>query len=66
MVWINDHMYSHGAIQTSWGGVKESGLGRAHSKFGFHECVNVKQSPGSPGRCATSGGTPTTSRWRAR
>ena len=42
MVWINDHMYSHGAIQTSWGGAKESGLGRSHSKFGFYECVNVK------------------------
>jgi succinate-semialdehyde dehydrogenase/glutarate-semialdehyde dehydrogenase len=42
MVWINDHMYSHGACQCSWGGVKESGLGRAHSKFGFYESVNVK------------------------
>ena len=39
MVWINDHMYSHGACQCSWGGVKDSGLGRAHSKFGFYECV---------------------------
>jgi succinate-semialdehyde dehydrogenase/glutarate-semialdehyde dehydrogenase len=42
MVWLNDHMYSHGACQCSWGGVKHSGLGRAHSKFGFYECVNVK------------------------
>jgi succinate-semialdehyde dehydrogenase/glutarate-semialdehyde dehydrogenase len=42
MVWINDHMYSHGAMQTPWGGVKESGLGRAHGRAGFHECVNVK------------------------
>src|SRR2546421_2904392 len=42
MVWINDHMYSHGACQCAWGGVKESGLGRAHSKFGFYECVDVK------------------------
>ena len=42
MVWINDHMYSHGACACSWGGVKESGLGRAHSKFAFYECVNVK------------------------
>ena len=25
MVWINDHMFSHGACQCSWGGVKESG-----------------------------------------
>ncbi|HYZ27682.1 MAG TPA: aldehyde dehydrogenase family protein, partial [Thermoleophilaceae bacterium] len=41
-VWINDHMYSHGTCQCSWGGVKESGIGRAHSKFGFYECVNIK------------------------
>jgi succinate-semialdehyde dehydrogenase/glutarate-semialdehyde dehydrogenase len=42
MVWINDHMFSHGACQCSWGGVKKSGLGRTHSKFGLYECVNVK------------------------
>jgi acyl-CoA reductase-like NAD-dependent aldehyde dehydrogenase len=42
MVWINDHMFSHGACQCSWGGVKQSGLGRTHSKFGLYECVNVK------------------------
>jgi hypothetical protein len=42
MVWINDHMFSHAACQCSWGGVKESGLGRTHSKFGLYECVNVK------------------------
>ena len=42
MVWINDHSFSHGACQCSWGGVKESGLGRTHSKFGLYECVNVK------------------------
>ncbi len=42
MVWINDHMYSHGACSCSWGGVKQSGLGRVHARFGFLECVNVK------------------------
>jgi acyl-CoA reductase-like NAD-dependent aldehyde dehydrogenase len=42
MVWINDHMFSHGACQCSWGGIKQSGLGRTHSKFGLYECVNVK------------------------
>jgi acyl-CoA reductase-like NAD-dependent aldehyde dehydrogenase len=42
MVWINDHMFSHGACQCAWGGVKNSGLGRTHSKFGLYECVNVK------------------------
>src|SRR4051812_15992958 len=50
MVWINDHMYSHGAIQTAWGGVKNSGIGRAHSRFGFYECVNVKHVAWEPGR----------------
>jgi acyl-CoA reductase-like NAD-dependent aldehyde dehydrogenase len=50
MVWVNDHMYSHGACQCSWGGVKSSGLGRAHSKFGFYECVNVKLVAWEPGR----------------
>ena len=41
-VWINDHSYSHGACQCSWGGTKSSGLGRSHSRFGFYECVEVK------------------------
>jgi acyl-CoA reductase-like NAD-dependent aldehyde dehydrogenase len=49
MVWINDHMYSHGAMQTPWGGVKESGLGRAHGRAGFHECVNLKHVAWEPG-----------------
>ena len=49
MVWINDHSYSHGAMQTSWGGVKDSGLGRSHSKFGLYECVNVKLVSWEPG-----------------
>jgi succinate-semialdehyde dehydrogenase/glutarate-semialdehyde dehydrogenase len=49
-VWINDHMYSHGAVQTSWGGVKQSGVGRSHSKFGFYECVNVKHVAWDPSR----------------
>jgi acyl-CoA reductase-like NAD-dependent aldehyde dehydrogenase len=38
-VWINDHMYSAGMCQCSWGGVKDSGIGRSHSKFGFYEAV---------------------------
>ncbi len=42
MVWVNDHSYTHGTCQCSWGGIKDSGLGRSHSKFGFYECVNVK------------------------
>jgi acyl-CoA reductase-like NAD-dependent aldehyde dehydrogenase len=50
MVWINDHMFSHGACQCSWGGVKRSGLGRTHSKFGLYECVNVKLRVWEPSR----------------
>jgi acyl-CoA reductase-like NAD-dependent aldehyde dehydrogenase len=49
-VWINDHMYSHGAMQCSWGGVKNSGVGRSHSRFGFYECVNVKHVAWEPSR----------------
>jgi acyl-CoA reductase-like NAD-dependent aldehyde dehydrogenase len=43
MVWINEHMYTHGLCGCAWGGVKDSGLGRAHSQHGFYECVNIKQ-----------------------
>jgi acyl-CoA reductase-like NAD-dependent aldehyde dehydrogenase len=49
MVWTNDHSFSHGACVCAWGGVKDSGLGRSHSKFGFYECVNVKQLAWEPG-----------------
>jgi acyl-CoA reductase-like NAD-dependent aldehyde dehydrogenase len=49
MVWINDHSFTHGACQCSWGGVKHSGLGRSHSKFGFYECVNIKLKTWEPG-----------------
>ena len=54
MVWINDHSYSHGACQCSWGGVKDSGLGRSHSKFGFYECVNIKLLSWEPSRMRDS------------
>jgi len=49
MVWINDHSFTHGTCQCSWGGVKDSGLGRTHSKFGFYECVNIKLQSWEPG-----------------
>jgi succinate-semialdehyde dehydrogenase/glutarate-semialdehyde dehydrogenase len=49
MVWINDHSFTHGACQCAWGGVKESGVGRSHSKFGFYECVDVKTVTWEPG-----------------
>ena len=42
MVWINDHSYTHAAVQCAWGGVKDSGLGRSHSQFGLIECAEIK------------------------
>jgi succinate-semialdehyde dehydrogenase/glutarate-semialdehyde dehydrogenase len=50
MVWINDHAYSHAAIQCAWGGVKDSGLGRSHSKFGLRECAEIKTRTWNPAR----------------
>jgi len=50
MTWINDHMYSHGACQCSWGGVKDSGLGVTHSKFGLYANTNVKLRVWEPSR----------------
>ncbi len=52
-VWINDHMYSAGMCQCSWGGVKDSGLGRSHSKFGFYEAVEPKVIASTPSREAS-------------
>jgi succinate-semialdehyde dehydrogenase/glutarate-semialdehyde dehydrogenase len=54
MVWINDHMFSHGACQCAWGGIKESGVGRTHSKFGLYECVNIKTRVWEPSKVANA------------
>jgi acyl-CoA reductase-like NAD-dependent aldehyde dehydrogenase len=51
-VWTNDVAYSYGAGQASWGGVKESGLGRTHSKHGLYECTQVKFVDSDRGRMA--------------
>ena len=42
MVWTNDLAYSYGAGPAPWGGVKESGYGRTHSKHGLYELSRVK------------------------
>jgi succinate-semialdehyde dehydrogenase/glutarate-semialdehyde dehydrogenase len=42
VVTINDHAVAFGEQTGVWGGVRESGIGRAHGQFGFHELVNVK------------------------
>ena len=36
---INDHLMSHGLAETSWGGFKESGVGRTHGEMGLMEMV---------------------------
>jgi acyl-CoA reductase-like NAD-dependent aldehyde dehydrogenase len=41
-VWTNDVSYSYGTGQAAWGGTKESGFGRTHSKHGFYELSRVK------------------------
>ena len=42
MVWINDHASSIGAAQAPWAGVKGSGFGVVHSKFGLYEMVDKR------------------------
>jgi len=41
-VWTNDVQYSYVVGQAPWGGYKESGFGRTHSKHGLYECSQVK------------------------
>ena len=41
-VTINDHLMSHGLAETSWGGFKKSGIGRAHGEIGFREFTQVQ------------------------
>jgi len=42
VVTINDHLMSHGLPGTSWGGMKESGIGKTHGEFGFNEMTQVQ------------------------
>ena len=39
---INDVIFTHGAAETPWFGVKESGCGVTHSKHGLREFVQMK------------------------
>ncbi len=41
-IMINECAYTHALPQTPWGGVKQSGIGRTHSKWGLLEMVQVK------------------------
>jgi succinate-semialdehyde dehydrogenase/glutarate-semialdehyde dehydrogenase len=38
-VTINEHAYTYGLPETPWGGIKDSGIGRTHSKIGLMEMV---------------------------
>jgi acyl-CoA reductase-like NAD-dependent aldehyde dehydrogenase len=49
-VWTNDVSYSYGTGQASWGGTKESGFGRTHSKHGLYELSRVKYADLDRGR----------------
>lgn len=49
-VWTNDVAYSYYAGQASWGGVKESGFGRTHSKHALVESSRVKYVDADSGR----------------
>lgn len=41
-VLINDCLFSHAAPQLPWGGLKKSGIGRSHARFGLFDLVNIK------------------------
>jgi acyl-CoA reductase-like NAD-dependent aldehyde dehydrogenase len=41
-VWTNDLAYSYGATQAPWGGRKQSGYGRTHSRHGLYELSHTK------------------------
>jgi acyl-CoA reductase-like NAD-dependent aldehyde dehydrogenase len=49
VVTINDHAVAFVEATGTWGGVRESGIGRAHGAFGMHELVNVKYVMRDPG-----------------
>ena len=49
VVTINDHAVAFAEPTGSWGGIRESGIGRAHGEFGMHDMVNVKYVMRDPG-----------------
>jgi hypothetical protein len=49
-VWTNDVQYSYAAGEAPWGGYKDSGFGRTHSKHGLYECTQVKFADFDSGR----------------
>jgi succinate-semialdehyde dehydrogenase/glutarate-semialdehyde dehydrogenase len=41
-VTINEHLVTAGEVTGSWGGVRDSGIGRTHGRFGLLSMVNIK------------------------
>jgi succinate-semialdehyde dehydrogenase/glutarate-semialdehyde dehydrogenase len=48
-VTINDHLVTAGEVTGSWGGVRDSGIGRTHGQFGLYNLVNIKYVMRDPG-----------------
>lgn len=42
VVWLNDGLFSHVCPDAPWGGVKNSGFGRAHSEYELLDLVSIK------------------------
>jgi len=51
-VWTNDHAYSYGMFQAPWGGRKQSGFGRTHSRHGLYALSHLKYVDADAGRFA--------------
>ncbi len=49
-VWTNDFGYSYAACQAPWGGRKDSGSGRTHSKHGLYDLTSIKYVDADSGR----------------
>jgi acyl-CoA reductase-like NAD-dependent aldehyde dehydrogenase len=49
-VWVNDHAYSYGACQAPWGGRRDSGHGRTHSKHGLYALSHITFTDTDAGR----------------
>jgi succinate-semialdehyde dehydrogenase/glutarate-semialdehyde dehydrogenase len=41
-VTINEHLVTAAEVTGSWGGVRDSGIGRTHGQFGLYNMVNIK------------------------
>ena len=48
-VTINEHLVTAAEVTGSWGGVRESGIGRTHGQFGLYNMVNIKYVIRDPG-----------------